>query len=59
MQSSISASSRESCPGVRWNIISTDGDPKVQLPRLWMLTAWSVIWRLALRCRRLISVMSL
>ena len=38
-QSSISASSRESCPGVRWNIISTDGDPKVQLPRLWMLTA--------------------
>ena len=55
----MSASSRESCPGVRWNIISTDGEPKVQLPWLWMLTACRVICLLALRWNRLMAPMSL
>ena len=46
-------------PGVRWNIIRTEGEPKVQLPLLRRVTAGRLIWRLALRWRRLIWVMSL
>ena len=35
----MASSSASSCPGVRWNIISTDGAPNVQLPSLRMLMA--------------------
>ena len=59
MHSSISASSLSIAPGARWNIIRTDGEPKVQPPLDWMLMAGRDICALALRCRRLMALMSL
>ena len=55
----MASSSASSCPGVRWNIISTDGAPNVQLPSLRMLMAGRVMRAAALRCRRLMAAMSL
>ena len=59
MHSFISSCSFKRLPGSLWNIISTEGEPKVQPPSLRILMAGRDICLLALRWKWLIFEMSL
>ena len=55
----MAATASSILPGVRWNIISTEGEPKVHPSAGQMLVAGRVSRALALRYIRLMASMSL
>ena len=59
MHARICAFSSSSCPGVRWNIMRTDGEPKVHVPPRSMQRVVRVMRAQAERWSSLMAAMSL